>query len=109
MLAAAWFFTALCWVKTETWPRLRARVASAGKMSLTAYLTQTAVFTTVFYGYGLGAAYHWGPAKVVLLAVATYGVQLILCHWWLQRFQRGPLEWLWRSLSRGERVRFRRA
>ena len=109
VLAAAWFFTVLCWVKTDSWSRLRARVASAGKMSLTAYLTQTAVFTTIFYGYGLGAAYHWGPVQVLLLAVATYGVQLLLCHWWLQRFQRGPMEWLWRSLSRGELVRLKKA
>ena len=36
---------------------VRAYVASAGRMSLSAYLSQTLIFTTVFYGYGLGVAY----------------------------------------------------
>jgi uncharacterized protein len=66
---------------------------------LTGYLSQTAVFTTVFYGYGLGAAFVWGPAQVAAFAVLLYALQVALCHWWLQRFRRGPLEWLWRCLT----------
>ena len=68
-------------------------------MSLSAYLSQTLIFTTVFYGYGLGVAYSWGPTQVVLLSVVIYAGQLLLCHWWQARYRRGPAEWLWRSLT----------
>ncbi len=74
-------------------------IASAGQMSLTGYLSQTVMFTTVFYGYGLGAAFEWGPAQVVGFAVGVYALQVVLCHCWMQRFRRGPLEWLWRCLT----------
>jgi uncharacterized protein len=33
---------------------------------------------------------------------------LIVAPLWLQRFNFGPLEWLWRTLTYGERQPFRR-
>ena len=98
-LAAAWFFSAKWWVTSRRLSVVRAYVASAGRMSLSAYLSQTLIFTTVFYGYGLGVAYSWGPTQVVLLSVVIYAGQLLLCHWWQARYRRGPAEWLWRSLT----------
>jgi uncharacterized protein len=29
----------------------------------------------------------------------VYLAQLVVCHWWCQRFRLGPMEWLWRSLT----------
>jgi uncharacterized protein len=68
-------------------------------VSLSAYLSQTLIFTTVFYGYGLGKAFQWGPFAVCSFAVMVYLAQLVVCHWWCQRFRLGPMEWLWRSLT----------
>ena len=98
-LTGAWFFSVWCWVQSRRLIGVRGLIASAGQMSLTGYLSQTVVFTTVFYGYGLGTAFVWGPAQVVAFAVLVYALQVALCHWWLQRFRRGPLEWLWRCLT----------
>jgi len=98
-LTGAWFFSVWCWAQSRKLIRVRSLIASAGQMSLTGYVSQTLIFTTVFYGYGLGAAFVWGPAQVVILAVAVYALQLVLCYRWLQRFRRGPLEWLWRCLT----------
>jgi uncharacterized protein len=98
-LTGAWFCSVWCWVQSRWLVGARDLIASAGKMSLTGYLSQTVIFTTVFYGYGLGAAFVWGPVQVVALAVIVYVLQLVLCHWWQQRFRRGPLEWLWRCLT----------
>ena len=108
VLAAAWFFSTKYWVTSMRLLGIRAYVASAGRMSLTAYLSQTLIFTTVFYGYGMGAAYSWGPAQVVFLSVVIYSGQLFLCHWWQARYRRGPAEWVWRSLTlwRWEPLRF---
>ena len=99
ILACAWFFSVWCWVQSRWLIGVRGLIASAGQMSLTGYLSQTVVFTTVFYGYGLGAAFEWGPAQVAAFALLLYALQVALCHWWLQRFRRGPLEWLWRCLT----------
>ncbi|UWX04728.1 DUF418 domain-containing protein [Pseudoxanthomonas sp. NC8] len=35
--------------------------------------------------------------------------QVVFSHWWLARFHFGPMEWLWRVLTYGQRPRFRRA
>ena len=98
-LTGAWFISVWCWTRSDRFIALRTRVASAGRVSLSAYLSQTLIFTTVFYGYGLGKAFQWGPFAVCSFAVMVYLAQLVVCHWWCQRFRLGPMEWLWRSLT----------
>ena len=99
LLTGAWFVSVWCWTRSDRFIALRTRVASAGRVSLSAYLSQTLIFTTVFYGYGLGKAFQWGPFAVCCFAVMVYLTQLVVCHWWCQRFRLGPMEWLWRSLT----------
>ena len=98
-LTGAWFASVWCWVQSAWLVGARDAIARAGQMSLTGYVSQTLIFTTVFYGYGWGAAFIWGPAQVAAFAVVVYALQVVLCHVWLQRFRRGPLEWLWRCLT----------
>ena len=74
-------------------------LAGVGRLALTVYLTQTLIFTTLFYGYGFGLAYRLGPAAVTASAAAIFAVQVVACQWWLKRFRFGPFEWLWRSLT----------
>jgi uncharacterized protein len=76
-----------------------APLAVVGRLSLTVYLTQTLMFTTLFYGYGFGQAFRLGPAAVTGWAVAFFAVQVLACQWWSRRFRFGPMEWLWRSLT----------
>ncbi len=99
LLTGAWFVSVWCWTRSHRFISLRARVASAGRVSLSAYLSHTLIFTTVFYGYGLGKAFQWGPFAVCCFAVMVYLAQLVVCHWWCQRFRLGPMEWLWRSIT----------
>jgi uncharacterized protein len=76
-----------------------APLAAVGRLSLSVYLAQTLMFTTLFYGYGFGQAFRLGPAAVTAWAVAFYAVQILACQWWSRRFRLGPMEWLWRSLT----------
>ena len=76
-----------------------APLARVGRLSLTVYLTQTLMFTTLFYGYGFGQTSRLGPAAVTGWAVAFFAVQVVACQWWSRRFRFGPMEWLWRSLT----------
>jgi uncharacterized protein len=76
-----------------------APLAVIGRLTLTAYLAQTLMVTTLFYGYGFGQVYRLGPAAVTGWAVAFFAVQLVAAQWWSRRFLFGPMEWLWRSLT----------
>lgn len=86
-------------LKTGFVQGLLRRFAAVGRMALSNYLMHSIILTTVFYGYGLGLygsiARFWQMGFVV----AVVGLQLLLSPWWLARYQFGPAEWLWRSLS----------
>lgn len=73
-----------------------------GRMALTNYLLQSIVCTLLFYGYGLGMFAKMRPLYWIPLAVVIYAAQIPLSRWWLSRFQFGPAEWLWRTLTYGK-------
>ena len=99
-LSLSAFYVALITLLYWRWPAgVLAKLAPAGKMGLTVYLTQTAFGVLLFYGIGLGMLGHLGVAAAAGCAIAFYGVQLALAHWWMSRFSMGPVEWLWRSLT----------
>ncbi|WP_154659592.1 DUF418 domain-containing protein [Arenimonas composti] len=83
-------------------------LAPAGRMALSNYLMASAVFSTLFYGYGFGL---WGqvsrPGQVGLVLALTL-VQCLLSAWWLARYRFGPAEWLWRALTWLQWPAFRR-
>jgi uncharacterized protein len=83
-------------------PRWRERLkffAPVGRMALTNYLMQTVIATTIFYNYGLGYYGKMGSAVGLVLCIAIFVMQAWLSAWWLRRYQFGPAEWLWRSLT----------
>ena len=89
-------------VLTAQTPRGKAALmplAAVGRLALTVYLTQTLMFTTLFYGYGFGQVFRLGPVAVTAWAVVFFAVQIVVCQWWLRHFRFGPVEWLWRSLT----------
>ena len=64
--------------------------------------------TSLFYGYGLGL-YAEVPRVVQQgFVIALIGLQVLVSPWWLERFRFGPAEWLWRSLTYGQRQPMRR-
>lgn len=81
--------------------RLTAWLAPLGRMTLTGYLLQSLVFTTVFYSYG-GALYgRVDPSEALALAAAVWLLELLFARLWLARFSMGPAEALWRRLTYG--------
>ena len=77
-----------------------ARVGAAGRMAFTNYLMTSIVMTTIFYGYGLALYGEVGRAALYLFVIGMWAAMLLWSKPWLDRFHYGPLEWLWRSLSR---------
>lgn len=85
--------------RKPAWQQHLAPLAQVGRMALTNYLGQSVICTLIFYGYGLGLFGQVGKAAGLLLAVVIYVAQVWFSGWWLRRFQYGPMEWLWRSLT----------
>ena len=77
------------------------RIAAAGRAAFTNYLGTSILMTGLFYGWGLGLFGEFSRSQLWLVVIATWLVMLAWSKPWLDRFEYGPLEWLWRSLSRG--------
>ena len=73
-------------------------LAPFGRMALSNYLMQSLVFSLLFHAHGLGL---WGIGRTeqVVIALLLCALQIVFSHWWLARFQYGPLEWVWRALT----------
>lgn len=72
---------------------------SVGKMSLTAYILHTLTGSILLYGYGFALFEKIGSFALQLTAFFVYVVIAIFCNYWLKKFQFGPLEYIWRSLT----------
>ncbi|HEX8644684.1 MAG TPA: DUF418 domain-containing protein [Allosphingosinicella sp.] len=79
---------------------LTERIAAAGRAAFTNYLGTSLLMTALFYGWGFGL---WGDLRRIELWIVLAAMWTLMLLWskpWLERFQYGPFEWLWRSLSR---------
>jgi len=90
----------------ERGAKLLTPIGKVGRMALSNYVLQSVLCSLIFNGYGLGLFEKVGAAGLWGITFAIYLVQIPLSNWWLSRFQFGPLEWLWRSLTYGQRQPF---
>jgi uncharacterized protein len=81
------------------WQKLLHPLAPVGKMALTVYLSQTFFGLLLFYHFGFRLFEKTTPLVNMALVIPVFVIQVYLCKWWLKRFQYGPVEWLWRSLT----------
>lgn len=87
--------------------KILAKLAPMGRMALTNYIMHSIILTSIFYGYAGGLYGEISRAPQMLIVLAIVIVQILLSSWWLQRYQFGPLEWLWRSLTYKARQPFK--
>jgi uncharacterized protein len=78
-------------------------LACVGQMALTNYLAQSVICLFVFTGAGLALFGQLDRHQLYFVVLAIWAVQLAWSPWWLARYRFGPMEWLWRSLTRWER------
>ena len=79
---------------------LGARLAAAGRLSLTNYVGASVVMAAMFYSWGLGAFGSVSRVEATLVALAVIALILTVSPLWAQRFGAGPLERLWRGGAR---------
>jgi uncharacterized protein len=103
VLAAGYVAAIIVALQGRVIRRLLAPFAYAGRMALTNYLTQSAVYALVLFGVGPGLALagRIGTCAVFGITVGVYALQILASRWWLGRFEYGPVEWVWRALTYG--------
>ncbi len=79
-------------------------VSKAGRMSLTTYIMQSIVATTIFYSYGFGMYGKVDLETGVWIAVGIFVIQVIIAEIWLMKFRMGPIEWVWRKATYGKKL-----
>lgn len=94
--------------KAKVAARLWRGLEAVGQMALTNYVGQSVICTLVFFGYGLNYYAEVQLYQLYFVVLGVWAFQLVFSSWWLTRFQFGPLEWLWRSLTYWKRQPFRR-
>ncbi|MDX8367018.1 DUF418 domain-containing protein [Cytobacillus sp. IB215665] len=83
---------------------------AVGKLSMTNYLLQTVICTTIFYGYGFGLFGKLGIVNAFFLGIIIYSLQVSLSYLYLKRFRSGPFEkmiriWTYFTLSGKPRIK----
>ena len=89
-------------------PNTRRRLAAVGRMAFSNYILDTVLCTFIFYGWGLGYFGKVSRTGQFGIVLAIWALQLIVSPLWLDRFQFGPLEWMWRSLTYWQRQPLRK-
>ena len=106
-LAVGWAALIL-WVLTRYQERrVIMAIARTGRLALSNYLGTSLIMCAIFYGWGLSLFGHLRPAELPLLVICAWLAMLVWSTAWLARFAMGPMEWLWRSLSRGKTQKIR--
>ena len=85
--------------------RIWSWLAAPGRMALTNYIGQSVVGMLLFYGIGLGFGASVGLATTELIAFGVFVLQAALSLVWLKYCQFGPLEWIWRMLNYGKKLK----
>ena len=93
----------LVWItKKERGRRLAALFIPIGQMTLTNYVMQSVFALIIFFGPGFSLIGLLGPSVTIPIGIAIFVFQMWYSRLWLEYFNAGPLEYLWRSASTGK-------
>jgi len=74
-------------------------IAKVGRMSMTTYLLQSIIATTIFYSYGFGLYGNIDISTGTWMAVGIFALQIVFAEIWFVKYKQGPVEILWRKLT----------
>jgi uncharacterized protein len=81
------------------WPARLQWLRAVGRMAFTNYLLQGLLVVPVCLAFGLFDTVT--PTRGLLLALGVMAIEIPFSVWWLNRFEYGPVEWLWRRVTYG--------
>lgn len=93
-------YAALCfgWWPTLCQLKITTAVTCVGRMALSNYLLQTLICTTLFNR--LGWFNQLDRVHLLMLVPLVWLCNILFSVYWLRYFRLGPMEWLWRKLTR---------
>ena len=89
----------MLWVSNPRWAAVHARFAAIGRTALSGYIMQSVLATYFFYGFGLGYFGTYNRLYQLFVVAAIWSIQLVVTPIWTFRFQYGPIEFVWRTLT----------
>lgn len=87
-------------IKFRHAPWLQQWLAPCGRLTLTLYLSQTLVMTLLFRVIKPDWFATLDRLQLLSIALLMIGAQLLFSQLYTRYFQQGPMEWLWRRLSK---------
>ncbi|MEK4424165.1 DUF418 domain-containing protein [Solibacillus sp. FSL K6-1523] len=82
--------------------KILAPIAKAGRMSMTLYIMQSIICTTLFYHWGFGLFGQVDVQMGIYIAIALFIVQILFAELWFSKFKQGPLEAAIKRLTYGK-------
>lgn len=79
--------------------RILTYLENIGKLSLTNYIMQTVICTTIFYGYGFALFGRAGVTDGILLGIVIFALQMYFSTLYVNYFRYGPLEKITRIVT----------
>lgn len=70
-----------------------------GRMSLSNYIIQSIVGSTIYYGFGFGMYEYTGATYSLLITVFLSILIGYFSTWWMKNHKRGPLEGMWHKAT----------
>ncbi|HRF60982.1 MAG TPA: DUF418 domain-containing protein [Fimbriimonadaceae bacterium] len=107
ILALGYLMLGAIWAESGKLSAIASALAKVGQVALTSYLMQSVLATFVFYSWGLGLFGHVSTAQSLGVVAAIWTANIIFAQLWLAKFDIGPVEWVWRSLTEGRRQPWR--
>ncbi len=103
-VGATAFALVICMLFIHLWASGRAKslfqnLAILGRMALSNYIFQNVTAILLFFGYGFGLMREVPFSSLPFFAFGILTVQWLFSKIWLGRYQRGPLEFIWRRLT----------
>lgn len=92
--ALTWFYERKCIA-----PHLSA-LRALGRCTLTGYISQNAIMCLLLYPWGFGLGSELSLSGRVGVGMVLVIVQIIFFTYWLKQHKYGPLEGVWRTLTR---------
>jgi uncharacterized protein len=99
-IACFYACSVLLLVQRPVWKARLAPFGAVGRMALTNYLLESIVCTNFYHYTKLYGKI--GPALGLIPTVVLFSLQVPFSVWWLKKYQFGPMEWVWRSLTYGK-------
>jgi uncharacterized protein len=88
---------AFLYMRSSFFAKLFRPFSYVGRMALSNYLLQSGIGLLLFSGFGLYE--RLSPSVAFLIPIATGVFQIVVSKIWLNHFEFGPAEWIWRCLS----------